>query len=358
MRWLIATDSGLSVRNRSRKLFPYLADEGDMQADSSPVVDRVEPGSAKPNPVRLAVCVNTYLRPEGLERFLRALAGAVFTDLPPQIDVVVVDNDAEATARKVCKNADEWFPFDLHYVVEKRRGIPQARNTALSVAMPLADFVAITDDDVEPTPGWLAELLRVQGVYQADVVAGPNPPRFIEEPPAWAVEGQFFESARRATGISIDKAATNNVLVRCDALERMGRLFDESFGLQGGEDTEFFGRMARAGHRMVWADAAIVYERIPTTRATLRWLLQRAYRIANGLGSPELRRLKGLTAPWVFVNGLKCLARGTVHLVLAIALRRGAAARVRALSRLASGAGWLTGLFGLRYREYARVYGK
>jgi succinoglycan biosynthesis protein ExoM len=329
-----------------------------MQSHSSPQVDRVERGPAKPIPVRLAVCVNTYLRPEGLGRFLRALAAAVFTDSPPQIDVVVVDNDAGASARKFCEHARDWFPYDLHYVVEKRRGIPQARNTALSVAMPIADFVVITDDDVEPTPGWLAELLRVQGVYQADVVAGPNPPRFIEEPPAWAVEGRFFESPRRATGILIDKAATNNVLVRSGALEQMGRLFDESFGLKGGEDTELFERMARAGHRMVWADAAIVYECIPSTRATLRWLLQRAYRIANGVGSPELRRLKGLTAPWVFVNGLKCLARGTVHLVLAVALRRGVVARVHALLKLASGAGWLTGLFGLRYREYTRVYGK
>jgi GT2 family glycosyltransferase len=282
----------------------------------------------------------------------------MFADPPPQVDVVVVDNDAEESARKVCEHAREWFPFDLHYVVEKRRGIPQARNTALSVAMPLADYVVITDDDVEPTPGWLAELLRVQGVYQADVVAGPNPPRFVDGPPAWVVEGRFFESPRRATGIAIKTAATNNVFVCRDALERMDRLFDERIGLQGFDDTEFFRRMAQKGHRMVWADDAIVYECIPATRATLRWLLQRAYRIANGLGGPELRRLEGVTTPWVFSNGLKCLARGAVHLALAVALRRGAAARVHALLRLASGAGWLTGLFGLRYREYVRVYGK
>ncbi|MBW2542932.1 MAG: glycosyltransferase, partial [Deltaproteobacteria bacterium] len=268
------------------------------------------------------------------------------------------DNDAEGSARELCEYARDWFPFDLHYAIEKRRGIPQARNAALSIAMPLADFVVITDDDVEPTPGWLAELLRVQEVYQADVVAGPNPPRFIEEPPAWAVEGRFFESPRRATGILIEKAATNNVLVRCGALERMGRLFDESLGLQGCDDSEFFRRMAKHGHRMVWADDAIVYECIPASRTTQRWLLQRAYRIANGLGSPELRRLDGVTGPWVFKNGLKCLARGVIHLALAVAQRRGAVTRIHALLQLASGVGWLTGLLGLRYREYARVYGK
>jgi len=33
-------------------------------------------------------------------------------------------------------------------------------------------------------------------------------------------------------------------------------------------------------------------------------------------------------------------------------------AGVHALLRVVSGAGWLTGLFGLRYREYTRVHGK
>ena len=109
---------------------------------------------------------------------------------------------------------------------------------------------------------------------------------------------------------------------------------------------------------MVWADNAIVYECVPATRMTLRWLLQRAYRLANGRGSPELRRLEGVTRSWVFVNGLKCLTRGAVHLALAIVLRRGAVARVHALVKLVSGVGWLTGLLGLRYSEYVRVYGE
>jgi len=331
-----------------------------MQSDVPPHADPVARDFAKEgaDAVRLAVCVNTYLRPDGLGRFLQALAGADFAKPVPRVEVVVVDNDAEGSAREVCEQARDWLPFDLHYVVEKRRGIPQARNTALSVAMPIADFVVITDDDVEPTPGWLAELLRVQKLYRADVVSGPNPPRFIEEPPAWVVEGRFFDSPRRVTGIPIDKAATNNVLVRCETLEQMDRLFDESLGLQGCDDTEFFRRVAREGHRMVWADNAIVYECVPATRTTLRWLLLRAYRLANGRGIPELRHLEGVTRSWVFVNGLKCLARGTVHLALAIGLRRGVVARVHALVKLVSGVGWLTGLLGLRYREYVRVYGE
>jgi hypothetical protein len=91
---------------------------------------------------------------------------------------------------------------------------------------------------------------------------------------------------------------------------------------------------------------------------TLRWLLLRAYRIASGRGSGELRALEGVAASWVFLNGLKCIARGAGHFALAVALRRGPVARAQALVKLASGAGWVAGLVGLRYREYARVHGK
>jgi hypothetical protein len=226
------------------------------------------------------------------------------------------------------------------------------------VAIPTADFVVFTDDDVEPTPGWIAELLRVQTLYRADVVAGPNPPRYLDEPPAWVTEGGFFTGRQRVTGTLVDTAATHNVLVRCEVFQQLERLFDERFALHGCTDSELFRRVGRAGFRMVWAQDALVYECIPASRMTLRWLLQREYRISNGRGSPELRRLEGVTGAWVFANGLKCLARGVVHLTLAVALRRGAVARVHALLKLASGVGWLSGLFGLRYREYARVYGK
>lgn len=331
-----------------------------MQSDSPDTPEAPsQPGKqASSEPVRVAVCVATYLRPEGLQRLLEALASASISDEAPTVDVVVVDNDPEGSARAICERARQWLPFDLHYAIEKRRGIPQARNTALGVALPFADFVVFTDDDVEPAPGWLPELLRVQGMYRADVVAGPNPPRFLDDPPLWVLEGHFFDAQQRPTGDLVDTAATHNVLVRCEVFEQMDRLFDERFALHGCTDTEFFRRVGRAGYRMVWAQDALAYECISASRMTLHWLLQRAYRIANGMGSPELRYLRGHTAPWVFVNGLKCLARGTVHLALAVALRKGIAARVQALVRLASGAGWLMGLFGLRYREYARVHGK
>jgi succinoglycan biosynthesis protein ExoM len=331
-----------------------------VQSDPTDTVEAPAPApeQAAPKPARLAVCVATYLRPEGLSRLLSALASTALPRSAPTVDVVVVDNDPEGSARALCESAREWLPFDLHYAIEKRRGIPQARNTALAVAIPFADFVVFTDDDVEPDAGWLAELLRVQTLYGADVVAGPNPPRFLEEPPAWIVEGHFFDAQQRVTGTLIDTAATHNVLVRSEVFQQMNRLFDERFALHGSTDTEFFKRVHEAGHRMVWAQEAPAYECIPASRVNLRWLLRRSYRISNAMSRPELRRLEGRAGPRVFFDGLKCLARGVIYLVAALARRSGEVERVHALLKIASGAGWLSGVLGFRYSEYARVHGK
>jgi len=300
--------------------------------------------------------VATYRRPESLDRLLRALDAQAFDGEPPVITVIVVDNDAGESGRGVCERAENWLDHPIRYVLEKRRGIPVVRNAALAVALGFADFVAFTDDDVEPTPRWLAELLRVQARYDADVVTGPCLPRFLEPPPPWIVEGGFHERPRRSTGTAVDRAATGNALVRCATLQVMDRLFDESLGLQGGEDTEFFLRVGQAGHRMLWADEAMVYESVPPSRTTVRWVLQRTYGSASSRANPELRELEGRTCAGAVFEGLRCLVKGGGCLVASIG--RGHVERVRALRLLVAGAGWLCGAAGLRYREYRTVHGR
>jgi succinoglycan biosynthesis protein ExoM len=72
---------------------------------------------------------------------------------------------------------------------------------------------------------------------------------------------------------------TNNVLldarlVRADGL---GLRFDERFGISGGEDTVFAHDIRQAGARIVWTNLAIVTETVTPDRATMRWLLSRAF---------------------------------------------------------------------------------
>jgi glycosyltransferase involved in cell wall biosynthesis len=302
---------------------------------------------------RVAVCIATYRRPRGLSRLLRALAAQRFAGGAPWLDVVVADNDAAESAREACEEARPWLGHTLHYRVAPRRGIPQARNTALGVALAFADFVAFCDDDTEPAGDWLAALLAAQARFGADVVAGPCEPRFAEPPPDWVVAGGFHRRERHATGTPVERAATHNALVRASALRGLERWFDEGLALQGGEDSELFARLRLAGRRMVWADEALVHEWIAPARTSARWLARRAFRIANARAAPALRRVEGRGRAGAALAGLRGLAKGSLR--AGAALARGPAARVDALLLLASGAGWLCGALGLRFEAYRRT---
>jgi len=306
--------------------------------------------------VKVDVCVLTYRRPQSLLRLLGALQELRFPGEPPELRLVVVDNDPEESAREVCEGAGSWLSVPLVYVVEKRRGIPQARNAALFTSLGSSDFLAFLDDDEVPEPDWLAELLRVQRARNADAVAGPVLPRFDPGAECWLTRADLFERPRYATGERIDHAFTNNVLLRTAALEQMDAFFDERLALTGGSDREFFERFAASGRRIVWADAAIAHESVPVTRVSVHWLLARAFRVGCSTMRIERQRVpRARSVAWLLANGCWCMLKGT--LLLPLAALRGRAALVRALRLVWYGAGRLYGLAGFSYEEYRRIHG-
>jgi succinoglycan biosynthesis protein ExoM len=288
----------------------------------------------------LSICVPTYRRPAGLFALLGALGAQRFADAPPELRVVVVDNDAGESARVVVEDARAWLRFPIHYVVEKRVGIPQARNAALAAALS-SDWIAFIDDDESPEPDWLDALLRTQRATGADVVSGPALPRFESEPAAWVIESGLFEPARYPTGAPLSTAYTNNVLVRTSALRSLDAFFDERFTLGVGEDAELFSRIAAAGGRIVWADDALVYELVPPARATLRWILARGYRSGAATAAASSRGAARIAADAVayLVRGIAAAAWGGLH---------GRARCVRGLRLAAYGIGWGASLCGVR----------
>jgi succinoglycan biosynthesis protein ExoM len=304
---------------------------------------------------RVAICVLTLHRPVGLAALLTALGR--LDPLPPDVGVrvVVVDNDPEGSARSTVAEAGRAVPWPIEYVVEPLRGIPFARNRAVATAGDV-DFVVFVDDDEVPDPGWLRELLAVQETTGADVVEGPALPAYPAGAPAWVVRGRFFERPRHVTGTAVNYATTSNVLIAARVFPPGGHPFHEGFGLNGGDDTHFFERARLAGHRMVWADGAVVRETVPPSRMTVGWLLRREFRRGNTLSlclrdlddSPRRRARRLVHA------GLR-LVQGSVLVVVGLA--RGRVMRVRGLRWVAFGAGLVSGLFGWKYAEYRVVHG-
>jgi succinoglycan biosynthesis protein ExoM len=305
--------------------------------------------------MRIAVCIITYRRPDGLRRALRALAGQALSG-EPRLRIVVVDNDVEASARPVCDEARAAMPWPLDHAVEPRRGIPFARNRCVELARPEADWIAFVDDDEEPAPGWLAELLRVQAAHAADVVTGPVVPRFSGEVPGWAVKGRLFQRPRFPTGARRNRAFTNNVLFRAAIFDQVRPHFDERMVMTGGSDAHFSRRVHRAGYRIVWADQAEVFETFPASRMTARWLYQRAYRTGttNAFIHRDMRPLPVAVAMIAGASAYRLLTGALQAVAGAVVGRHRTVSGVR---WVCYGAGLVVGLFGGRYDEYRRTHG-
>ncbi len=302
---------------------------------------------------RVSVCVATYGRPAGLGNLLGALE---VLEIPAGVtlQVVVVDNDSSESARSVCDEVAERNAYLLRYVVEKRRGIPFARNAALAVALSDSDFIVFIDDDEAPESDWLAEMLRVQLYYRADVVTGPCLPRYVEPPPRWISEGGFHDRPRHPTGTLRHMAFTHNVLVCTAVFDSLDRYFDESMALNGGDDEEFFARVFAAGFRIIWADNAIVYESVPASRSTVRWLLQRSFRVGTSSAWVQLKHHSS-TLLRLLVHGAYCMVKGTA-LALSLPLK-GRAAAVEGLRLFSYGLGRIAGSSGYLHQEYRVVHG-
>jgi len=274
------------------------------------------------------------------------------------VEVVVVDNDPAGSAAPTVDAMRAELPFPIHHLVEERRGIPYGRNRAVRKARELgASHVAFVDDDEVPSHGWLRNLLAEGARSGADAVMGPVIPVFEEAPPAWVVEGRFFERKRPPTGTWMTFGTTSNVLVVIDAFGDDEAPFAEWMGLSGGDDTHFFKRMRMNGGTVVWCDEADVEETIPASRVSVRWLLRRKYRYGNTL-SLALVDLDGSLYRRFrrFVGATVRLLHGVV--LVPVGIVRGRAALVDALQRVWFGAGQVSGLFGRRFDEYRVIHGR
>jgi len=321
---------------------------------------------------KVTVCACTYRRPEGLSNLLDGLAGQTFTRIPPpRWDIVIVDNEGSEAAKQVCARFQRDRGIPLTYVHEPKRGIAHARNTCLDNVSETQDFFAMIDDDEIPEPDWLEQLLRLQAATNADVVQGQVKPEFAVDVPSWIRTGGFFGWPRNdldgrpsqwKDGQALDSAASNNVLVRCAAVRRLGLRFEPELGLSGGSDAVFFRRLVLAGYKTFYASEALVRETIPPARARLGYMLREQYK-RGGLRLRKKVLLRGGGASGRTNSSrlsLKMGLRGFAAIgggfgLMLTSVLAGASWRTRMAAgflKSANGLGMLTTALGIRYFHY------
>ena len=199
----------------------------------------------------ISVVVPTKGRLSSLERCLEALRKADFRR--EQFEVVVAnDRGGEPVESLVASFVDE---LQVAIARPQRAGPSAARNAGAAAAR--GAYVAFTDDDCEPAPGWLPALERS-----------------LEQNPGAAVGGRVENGMPQnlgavATQVVVDALhhhfnqdprsprffASSNVAFPADPFRSVGG-FDEGFPYA--EDREVCERWVRTGHRFVSAPDAVV----------------------------------------------------------------------------------------------------
>ena len=207
--------------------------------------------------LRFTVVVPTYNRTSSLATCLEAIASQ---DLPRDaFEVVVVDDGSRTPPRDLI--AKFASTMQIRLLEQANAGPAAARNAGARAAR--GQFLAFTDDDCQPSPGWLSALGAVLDRGPRSAVGG-------------AVISSLQNSFSTASQLLVDFlysyfARTNpvgqffvtaNVAMPTDMFQELGG-FDLTFPFAAAEDRDLCERWHEKGFSLVYADAAVVWHAHP-----------------------------------------------------------------------------------------------
>jgi len=250
---------------------------------------------------RIAICVCTHSRSYGLSLLLSNMRDIDLRGYDPSlVELIIVDNSPNPKTHAICTRAAPGLPIGLHYTQERQAGITHARNHAVKCALERgADLIAFIDDDDQPRPDWLVQLLDCQAETGADLVFGTWV--LDAQMPQWARDSGIFRSPTKSKqekkggryGLP-DCASTCNMLVGRSILEKVaatGPVFCHAFRFSGGEDKDFFIRAHALGATLASAENSVIYRNHEPERYTARGLLRRGFK--NGCSQVSMARYHG-----------------------------------------------------------------
>lgn len=231
-----------------------------------------------PNQIAISIIVPVYRQWDRVPNLLGALAGQ---DLAAhRAEVLLVDDEPGAPH-------DLSLPARARIVAGPGRGSYAARNAGVEAAR--GQWLAFTDADCRPRPGWLDALAAASREHPGTLLAGPVEVRSGTTPNRW----EIFDIVRgipQARYVANGYAATANLAVPAETFHALGG-FDGA--RRSGGDAEFCRRAGRGGYALRLVPAAIVDH---PARETWPELTAKARRVKGGqVGSGPARR----RAAWV-----------------------------------------------------------
>lgn len=270
------------------------------------------------------------------------------------VDMVVVDNDAERSAESMIAGLQQHTPepFELHYHNFPIKGLVNVRNELIRLALLKdPDFLAFIDDDEYASPKWLHELIGTLVKNKGNLGVGPVVPVFEKHVPSWIAH--WFRYHRYDNHSNIDFIETGNLVARAEFLRNNPDMrFDQRFNTTGAEDSYFGVTALKKGEQIWWAGRATAYETIPEKRASINWLVRRAYRGAiTYTFIILLEKQYGSVAKKILVNFFYLLIGIPALLFTPFQSKY----RYYGMIKIAESMGGFAGLLNLKYHEYAKA---
>ena len=229
----------------------------------------------------ISVIIATRDRASLLAQTLEALITQEPVGQP--FEIVVVDNASVDDTPAAIESAARRAAVPVVHLSETKSGKSHALNTALLRAR--GDILIFTDDDVIPSPTWLASYAAAFRETDADFVVGRILPRWEVPPPSWMSEAFYGplgipdggpQRKVLAQGVNEEIMPIGaNMGVRRHVVERVGGWNPNLGKLQGtlrtGEDHEFALKMLSAGFRGVYEPNAYIWHWVPASRLRLAY---------------------------------------------------------------------------------------
>ncbi|MGO8735044.1 MAG: glycosyltransferase [Terriglobia bacterium] len=224
----------------------------------------------------ITVILCTFNRATSLSK---ALGSVACSELPESVEweVLVVDNNSSDQTREVIEEYRRRFPCRFRYLFEPQQGLSSARNAGIREAR--GDVLAFLDDDVMVEAEWLNNLTACLHDGKWAGAGGRilpeetfSPPRWLAMEPPYYMGGALiahFDFGDKPCDLGCPPHGTN-MAYRKEMFEKYGG-FRTDLGRCGSntmsnEDTEFGHRLMRAGERLRYEPAAIVYHPVREDR--------------------------------------------------------------------------------------------
>jgi glycosyltransferase involved in cell wall biosynthesis len=235
--------------------------------------------------LEVSVIIPTHNRADALRATLESL---IEQKAPPPWEVIVINNASSDDTVEVLHDMRRYLPL-----VELNESIPgksHALNRAISAAR--GALLLFTDDDVTPSPMWIAEMARASVKYNAAAFCGP-----VDVCPDPSSSSKLFRSHFAAIAFSTFSPPCRegflpplwipvgpNIAVRTSRLnglrfrEDLGPCFSDSLL---SEDTAFAEDLRRQCGEIVYVPSAGVWHRIREELFDVHYLLDRAFSLGR-----------------------------------------------------------------------------